>query len=334
MPLTVLVTSATIARSTRELRCTSTARRLISEFGLLETALRSGRVSATPADGASYSLGESVSALSASRLILRLTPQSHVGDGDRPALAQHVRLVERLARRVVLLPVAVARLWMRGHDDPRLGAVDAREPGVGRAQTATGTRLTLRVVILVLVAVLSGAVATVGSASRAEKYTGCNVRLKGLKMLSDPQRKLVNLHPKNTTVAAIDALPQPHPTPKTRSTPFSRQVWRVPAQITEFKVEGDGDIHLILFGEGAYTVAEMPAAKCIPRTARDRKAMIAVRKKFESKCGKATKTWQPLGAVVTISGVGFFDVPHSQNPHAVNFAELHPVTALKIASGC
>jgi hypothetical protein len=35
-----------------------------------------------------------------------------------------------------------------------------------------------------------------------------------------------------------------------------------------------------------------------------------------------------------ISGVGFFDSPHSQNPHAGNFAELHPVTGLKIVSGC
>ena len=65
--------------------------------------------------------------------------------------------------------------------------------------------------------------------------TGCNVRLKGLKTLSDRQRKLVNLHPKNTTIAAINALPQPHATPKTRSTDFSRRVWRVPAQIIEFK---------------------------------------------------------------------------------------------------
>jgi hypothetical protein len=32
------------------------------------------------------------------------------------------------------------------------------------------------------------------------------VRLNGLKTLSDPQRKLVNLHPKNTTIAAINAL--------------------------------------------------------------------------------------------------------------------------------
>jgi hypothetical protein len=62
--------------------------------------------------------------------------------------------------------------------------------------------------------------------------------------------------------------------------------------------------------------------------------MIAVRKKFETNCGKPTKHWQPLGAVVSISGVGFFDIPHTQKPHAPNFAELHPVTGLRVLSGC
>jgi hypothetical protein len=102
-------------------------------------------------------------------------------------------------------------------------------------------------------------------------------------MLSDPQRKLVNLHPKNTTVAAINALAQPHPTPKTRSTDFSRRVWSVSAQITEFKLEGDSDIHLVLYGLG-YLIAEMPAAQCIPKKARDRKARL------ERRSGKSRST--------------------------------------------
>jgi hypothetical protein len=163
---------------------------------------------------------------------------------------------------------------------------------------------------------------------------GCNVRLKGLKTLSDSQRGLVSLHPRNTTIAAINALPQPHPTPKTRSTDFSRHVWRVSAQITEFKIEGDSDIHLVLFGEGGYLIAEMPAATCLPKKTSDRRAIVAARKKFERSCGKPTNKWKELGAVVTISGVGFFDIPHTQKPHATNFAELHPVTGVKFISGC
>jgi hypothetical protein len=192
----------------------------------------------------------------------------------------------------------------------------------------------VRLLLLAGVAVLCGLAATAGQARPAESDTGCRVALKGLKMLSDPQRRLVNLRAKATTVAAIDALPQPHQTPRTRSTAFSRRVWRVPAQITKFRLEGDSDIHLVLFGDGAYLIAEMPAAKCIPKKARDRKAMIAVRKKFETSCGKPTNAWQPLGAVVLISGVGFYEIPHTQNPHGPNFAELDPVTGLKIVSGC
>lgn len=133
-------------------------------------------------------------------------------------------------------------------------------------------------------------------------------------MLSDPQRKLVNLRPKNTTLAAISALSQPHPTPRTRSTAFSRQVWRVTAQIVKFKGEGDGDIHLILFDGGTYGIAEMPAARCLPKKARARKAMIAARKTFTSDCGLPTDNWKELGAVVSIAGCRLLRYPAHAEP--------------------
>jgi hypothetical protein len=187
---------------------------------------------------------------------------------------------------------------------------------------------------LVGAAVLAGIAAT-SAPGRVDKASeGCNVRLKGLKTLSDPQRNRVNLHPRDTTLAAMNALPQPHPTPTTRSNPFARQVWRVTVQITQFKVDGDSDIHLVLFDGGAYGIAEMPAARCLPKKTRARKAIIAARKNFTTNCGTPTSSWKQLGAVATISGVGFFDIPHTQNPHAMNFAELHPVTAIKFLAGC
>lgn len=106
------------------------------------------------------------------------------------------------------------------------------------------------------------------------------------------------------------------------------------AQITEFKLEGDSDIHLVLFDAGAYLIAEMPSARCLPKKTRDRKAIVAARKKFEASCGTPTNHWKEPGAVATISGVGFFDIPNTQKPHARNFAELHPVTGIKFASSC
>src|SRR6266496_1946044 len=69
---------------------------------------------------------------------------------------------------------------------------------------------------------------------------------------------------------------------------------RLHCEITEFKRESDSDIHLILFDAGTYGIAEMPAAACVPKKARARKAIINARKKFEAACGKATNSWKQL----------------------------------------
>ena len=190
-------------------------------------------------------------------------------------------------------------------------------------------------VAAVIAAVLAAAAAGGWTPSIAASSTSaCGVELWPLKTLSDPQRKLVNLRPRNTTIAAIDALPMPSSAPTTRSTGYERRVWRVTAQIVQFKLEEDSDIHLILFDRGHYLVAEMPLGSCLPKTTRDRKAIIRARATFISKCGQPTSSWQSLGAVVYISGVGFWDFPHGQSGHAPNYAELHPVTALRFVSGC
>ncbi len=85
---------------------------------------------------------------------------------------------------------------------------------------------------------------------------------------------------------------------------------------------------------GAYLIAEIPAAECVPNKARDRKAILAARTTFVTHCGQPTNEWQPLGAIAFINGVGFFDIPHTQKPHAANFTELHPVTGIKFVAGC
>jgi hypothetical protein len=138
----------------------------------------------------------------------------------------------------------------------------------------------------------------------------------------------------NTTVAAINRLPRPYPTPRTRNTVYERRAWRVKAQIVQFKLEDDSDIHLVLYWVGRYMIAEMPFAGCLPQTTRDRRAIVAARAGFVRRCGFPTSSWQSLGAVAFISGVGFWDIAHGQTGAARNYAELHPVTALRIAAGC
>jgi hypothetical protein len=88
-----------------------------------------------------------------------------------------------------------------------------------------------------------------------------------------------------------------------------------------------------LFGQGGYLIAEMPAAACLPRKTRDRRAIINARRVFVRRCGAASDTWRQLGAVAWVSGVGFWDFPHGQSGHARNYAELHPVTSIRLVSG-
>jgi len=137
-------------------------------------------------------------------------------------------------------------------------------------------------------------------------HSACGTELWDLKTLSDARRALVYLRPRPTTVAAINARPMPRRTPTVRSRGFERHVWRLKAQITNYKLEQDGDIHMILFNRGAYMIAEMPSEACLPRSTRDRGAIINTRRLFESRCGAATIAWRSLGAVVYVS-IGFWD---------------------------
>jgi hypothetical protein len=59
-----------------------------------------------------------------------------------------------------------------------------------------------RPLIVVVLVGLGAIVATAAPAHLGEAAAGCNVRLEGLKTFSDPQRNLVNLHPKDTSMPA------------------------------------------------------------------------------------------------------------------------------------
>ena len=80
--------------------------------------------------------------------------------------------------------------------------------------------------------------------------------------------------------------------------------------------------------------AGMPSTECLPGKTRARKAIESARALLEGLCGPALPQWRPLGAVVLIDGVGYWNVPHDQHGHALNYAELHPVTRVQLIDGC
>lgn len=161
----------------------------------------------------------------------------------------------------------------------------------------------------------------------------CGGSLWRLKTLSDQDRNAVRLAPRPTTIAAILQRHAPRPIPKRRTTPFQRQAWEVPAQITRSRREGN-ELRLELFDNGAYMNAVVPAPICLSRTTRSQASIAETWKLFMSKCGLATRTAQPLGAVVFVTGIGYWSQQRLRHGEAPNGGELHPVTGLRPVAGC
>ncbi|MFL5946046.1 MAG: hypothetical protein ACJ74D_11740 [Gaiellaceae bacterium] len=188
------------------------------------------------------------------------------------------------------------------------------------------------IVVLVLVAATT-AMAAFARAERAPTPARCGGQLWRLKTLSDVGRKAVALVPKTTTIGDIAGRPFPRPVPRIRRTAFQRQNWEVVAQITQYRLD-DGGLRLILFDHGAYVNAVIPVPTCLTRTSRARTAMTGAWNTFATTCAKPARDWQSLGAIVHISGVGFWSQREGERGAAANGAELYPVTGFRIVAGC
>jgi hypothetical protein len=182
--------------------------------------------------------------------------------------------------------------------------------------------------------------ATVAAAAANTRTTArpsaanCGGSLWRLMTLSDPGRASVRLTPSSTTIAAIAKRASPGRAPRTRRTAFQRQAWEVVAQVTNFRLE-KGGVRLVLYDHNSYMNAVIPTPACLSTQTRARAQISGVWKQFGSDCARARTDWQSLGAIVYVQGVGFWS-PRQQGLRgaASNGAELHPVTGLRIVSGC
>jgi hypothetical protein len=196
-----------------------------------------------------------------------------------------------------------------------------------------------RVIGLVAVAVGASVLATAvdaaigGHQQSRPDLADCGGNLWRLKTLSDRARFSVNLTQRDTTIGAILQRGTPHPFPTRRKTPFQRQTWAVPAQITRYWREGD-ELRLQLWDHGSYMNAVVPGPSCLTSATRARSAITQTWTMFMNRCGHATRNSQPLGAVVTVIGVGYWSQRRSRHGEARNGAELHPVTGLRPVAGC
>jgi hypothetical protein len=168
----------------------------------------------------------------------------------------------------------------------------------------------------------------------SERFENCPaVQRWDVKTLADTKRNSVHYgNIEHITIDGLRALTdigaQIH-TPRTG--PDESRVFQVRARMVEAKIEGDGDIHLVLRDNKHTIIVELPDPTCA-FSAKSKKVaeMKAARKAFEDACGTPGHSdFTPLTGSATIVGVGFFDVPHTgtgkQHGVAKNNIELHPV---------
>jgi hypothetical protein len=103
-------------------------------------------------------------------------------------------------------------------------------------------------------------------------------------------------------------------------------------RLTAFKLEDDGDIHLILVNNlGKSMIAEIPKPGCVRSASLWRSAIKSARASFMHRYS-VTTSWHHVNQRITIRGLGFFDEVHGQDGVAPNGIELHPVISIHFGS--
>ena len=161
----------------------------------------------------------------------------------------------------------------------------------------------------------------------------CGTELWAMKTLRDRDAAHINFAPRATTIGWLAAQPAPRdPDLVTRRlAPVETSVWRVRAQLVGYRIEADGDYHLVLRDprSGATMIGEIPIPRCVATRGPQYAALRAEIDRIGHH--RATRFWWWLdyhGATpptITLSGVGFFDRIHQQDGVARNGVELHPV---------
>jgi hypothetical protein len=162
-----------------------------------------------------------------------------------------------------------------------------------------------------------------------------------IKTLSDDQAKGVDLQPVDAGVADFSKDKKPPGFKSSiRNAPLELTNYRVKAKLKEArwvneagtakKKGGDLDIHLVitaLTNPKKTMIVEFPFKDCIQgASSLLKKRMVRARTAFMKKCTGGTPRTQfhNLSGTATITGVGFYDIPHA-NGRSKYGVELHPV---------
>jgi len=163
----------------------------------------------------------------------------------------------------------------------------------------------------------------------------CGVERWSVKTGTDADAGLINLQSTiQTTIASLTSLPAPTTLPaNNRIQPTETTVFQLHATLTEYKLEGDSDYHLVLGdGSGNTMISEIPSPFCVGSSSILLSGIQNARSEFDARY-TTTSSFQTANVPVTITGVGFFDFLHGQTGVAPNGIELHAVLDIQFGTG-
>ena len=143
-----------------------------------------------------------------------------------------------------------------------------------------------------------------------------------VKILKDQDRELVDFSPVDETVSALNNLKRQDSYPYDHRANEELRVYRVRARLVEMRDEADSDLHLIISEPDQpdlTMIAEIPAPFCALGSGHE----------GDYETARADARDIPLGSLVEIEGVGFFDKMHDQRGVARNGFEIHPVLRIR-----
>jgi hypothetical protein len=162
--------------------------------------------------------------------------------------------------------------------------------------------------------------------------TSCGVWRWPVKTGSDADRRKVNKTVVHTTIRYLRARTAPSSFAGHQDRRFlgaERHTYRLRARLTQFRLEDDGDIHLVLKNRAGKTmIAEIPRPGCVARSSLWKRAIRVARSRFTNHY-PVTTSWHFVNRRISILGLGFFDEIHNVTGQAPNGIELHPVTGIR-----
>jgi hypothetical protein len=200
---------------------------------------------------------------------------------------------------------------------------------MGGLSAVIGMRATLTAG-LISILLLCGSPLSLGPAlATPTRAQACGEWRWPVKTLSDHHNREVHFSPIRSTVSQFRRRTPPSELGPTtpRTTKLEFHTWTLRAKPRRARIEGDGDIHLIMYAPKhphRTMIVEFPKRSCVASPFK-RKAIARAQRRFVHNCGSMSGAWADLKGSVDVTGVGFWDSLHGQPGVAPNGIELHPV---------